>query len=116
MALAASAFHSRGVALPEKHNTSQLLSVEDGIGVVSIEGPILRKPDIFDRVILGATSSVEIGQAIREAAGRDDIKAVMLLSSETGHPINAAGRKAGAAPHPSAAASGVRVGPWAVGI
>ena len=29
-------------------------------------------------MILGATSSVEIGQAIREAAGRDDIKAVML--------------------------------------
>ena len=78
MALTAGAFHSRGGTLPEKHNTSQLLSVEDGIGVVSIEGPILRKPDLFDRVILGATSSVEIGQAIREAAGRDDIKAVLL--------------------------------------
>ena len=78
MALTASSFHSRGGTLPEKHSTSQLLSVEDGIGVVSIEGPILRKPDIFDRVILGATSSGEIGSAIREAAGRDDIKAVML--------------------------------------
>ena len=76
--MATAAFHSRGGTLPEKHNASQLLSVEDGIGVVSIEGPILRKPDIFDRVILGATSSAEIGSAVREAAGRDDIKAVML--------------------------------------
>ena len=78
MAVAVSVFHSRGGTLPEKHNASPLLSVEDGIGVVSIEGPILRKPDIFDRVILGAASSGEIGSAIREAAGRDDIKAVML--------------------------------------
>jgi signal peptide peptidase SppA len=52
--------------------------VEDGIGVVAIEGPILRKPDLFARIFFGATSSEDIGDAIREAAGRDDIKAVFL--------------------------------------
>ena len=47
--------------------SNPLLSVEDGIGTVSIDGPILRKPDIFARVLLGATGSEEIGAALREA-------------------------------------------------
>ncbi len=41
--------------------SSPLLTVEDGIGVVAIEGPILRKPDLFARVLFGATGSEEIG-------------------------------------------------------
>ncbi len=57
---------------------SAILSVEDGIGVIAIEGPILRKPDLFARLFFGATSSEEIGDALREAAGRNDIKAVFL--------------------------------------
>jgi signal peptide peptidase SppA len=68
----------RGGMLPKQASESSLLSVEDGIGVVAIEGPILRKPDLFARIFFGATSSEEIGDAIREAAGRDDIKAVFL--------------------------------------
>ena len=55
-----------------------MLSVEDGVGTVSIDGPILRKPDLFARVLLGATDSEEIGAALREAGQRDDIKAVFL--------------------------------------
>ena len=46
--------------------------------MVAIEGPILRKPDLFARVFFGATSSEEIGAALREAGSRDDIKAVFL--------------------------------------
>lgn len=68
----------RGGMLPKQASESSLLSVEDGIGVVAIEGPILRKPDLFARIFFGATSSEEIGDAIREAAGREDIKAVFL--------------------------------------
>ena len=68
----------RGGMLPKQASESSLLSVEDGIGVVAIEGPILRKPDLFARIFFGATSSEEIGDALREAAGRDDIKAVFL--------------------------------------
>ena len=64
--------------LPKQASESSLLSVEDGIGVVAIEGPILRKPDLFARIFFGATSSEEIGDALREAAGREDIKAVFL--------------------------------------
>jgi ClpP class serine protease len=78
MALAARAFNERGNPLPQPAQTNPLLSVEDGIGTVSIEGPILRKPDIFARVLMGATDSEEIGSAIREAGQRPDVKAVML--------------------------------------
>ena len=63
---------------PKKATENPLLTIEDGIGVIAIEGPILRKPDLFARVFLGATSSEEIGEALREAAGRNDIKAVFL--------------------------------------
>ena len=45
---------------------------------MSIDGPILRKPDIFARVLFGATDSEEIGAALREAGQRDDIRAVFL--------------------------------------
>ena len=65
-------------AQPQAEPPHPLLSIEDGIGVVSIEGPILRKPDLFARVFMGATSSEDIGDALREAAERPDIKAVFL--------------------------------------
>jgi signal peptide peptidase SppA len=68
----------RGGFLPKQAAESQLLSIEDGIGVVAIEGPILRKPDLFARIFFGATSSEDIGEALREAGERDDIKAVFL--------------------------------------
>ena len=48
------------------------------MATISIEGPILRKPGLFARVIMGATDSEEIGAAIREANDRTDVKAVML--------------------------------------
>ena len=65
-------------AQPQADPPHHLLSIEDGIGVVSIEGPILRKPDLFARVFMGATSSEDIGDALREAGERPDIKAVFL--------------------------------------
>ena len=48
------------------------------MATVTISGPIIRKPDIFARVLMGATDSEEIGSAIQEAASRPDIKAVFL--------------------------------------
>lgn len=78
MAASLRSFVDRGGSLPNKPPASQLLSVEDGIGVVAIEGPILRRPDLFARIFFGATSSEEIGDALRESAGREDIKAVFL--------------------------------------
>ena len=78
MAATAQAFQARGGALLDSRREAPLLTVEDGIGTVSIEGPILRKPDPFARILFGATDSEAIGDALREAAGRDDIRAVFL--------------------------------------
>ena len=77
MAQASRTFHDRAATLTAIPSNS-LLRVENGVGVVAIEGPILRKPDLFARVFMGATDSDEIGDAIREASERDDIKAVFL--------------------------------------
>ncbi len=76
MAATAQAF--RGGPLPDARPASPILTVEDGIGTVAIEGPILRKPDMLTRVLFGATDSEAIGAALREAAERPDIKAVFL--------------------------------------
>lgn len=78
MAASLRSLADRGGSLPQHQPSSSLLSVEDGIGVVAIEGPILRKPDLFARVFFGATGSEDIGAALREAGSRDDIKAVFL--------------------------------------
>jgi ClpP class serine protease len=54
---------------------SSLLSVENDIGVMAIEEPILRKSD-FLRAFTGASYSDEIGNTIREASEHDVINAV----------------------------------------
>ena len=76
MAHAARGYPDRGTIQPRPSNP--LLSNENGIGVVAINGPILRKPDAFARVMLGATDSEEIHAALSEAGQRDDIRAVFL--------------------------------------
>ncbi|WP_295447401.1 S49 family peptidase [uncultured Thiodictyon sp.] len=78
MAAASRSFLDRGAALPQPGQSNPLLSVEDGIGVIAIDGPMMRKPDIFARVLFRAADSNMIGDAIREAGARDDIKAVLL--------------------------------------
>ena len=78
MAIAARSFDSGTINLAANKPNSPLLTIDKGIGVIAIEGPIVRKPDIFARVLMGATDSDEIGDAIREASERDDIKAVFL--------------------------------------
>ena len=78
-AMVASAEEARGRDTSSMSRQSNpLLHVEDGIGTVAIEGPILRKPDIFARIFMGATDSTEIGEALREAGERDDVGAVFL--------------------------------------
>jgi hypothetical protein len=47
LALAVRAFNDRGGQLPQPRPKSPLLTVEGGIGTVSIEGPIFRKSSLF---------------------------------------------------------------------
>lgn len=78
MAQSARAYRDQPGTFQDGAPRSPLLSIEDGIASVAIEGPILRKPDIFARVFMGATDSEEIHNALREAGDRADVKAVFL--------------------------------------
>jgi signal peptide peptidase SppA len=55
-----------------------LLSVENGVGVIDIHGPIIRSPDRLSRLLFGATSHDDISAALQDAAGRNDVHAVFL--------------------------------------
>lgn len=57
---------------------SSLLTVENGVGVVAMSGPMIRKPDILSQILFNATDTEEITAAVREAANRPDIEAVFL--------------------------------------
>lgn len=63
---------------PDPPVNSPLLQIEDGLGIVAISGPMLRKPDVFDRVFLGACDTEEVAAAIEEARSREDIQAIFL--------------------------------------
>jgi hypothetical protein len=53
MAIAARSFDSGSINLAANKPSSPLLTIDKGIGVIAIEGPIVRKPDIFARVLMG---------------------------------------------------------------
>ncbi len=72
----------------ERKEAHPLLSVEDGIGVISISGPMLRRPDLFSILIFGATDTEEIARAIREATERDDVQAIFLDIDSPGGTVN----------------------------
>lgn len=73
---------------PAEPPTSDLLCVEDGIGIVSIAGPLMKRPDLFSRVLLGATDMDEISEALDEAGERDDVQAVLLAIDSPGGTVS----------------------------
>ena len=74
MAIAARSFDRETINLAANKPSSPLLAIDKGIGVIAIKDPIVRKPDIFARVLMAATDALEIGDAICEASDRDDMQ------------------------------------------
>jgi len=87
MVAATKSFFDNTPDLPERPN-SPCLSVEDGVGVVAITGPMLRNPDLFDRIIFGACDTGELINAVAEAAARPDIEAIFLDIDSPGGSVN----------------------------
>lgn len=87
MVAATKSFFDENPDLPDRP-ISPRLSVEDGVGVVAITGPMLRNPDIFDRIILGACDTGELINAVVEAAARPDIEAIFLDIDSPGGSVN----------------------------
>lgn len=78
MLLTADAFFQNGGDTRQPPPTNPLLAVADGVGTIDIIGPIMRNPDVFDRLLMDATDSNEIHDAIEQAASRPDVRAVFL--------------------------------------
>ena len=53
-------------------------ALENGVGVVNLTGPLIRKPDFIASVLFGATDTDEAIAAVREAGQRPDVEAVFL--------------------------------------
>jgi signal peptide peptidase SppA len=84
---ASRAFFDNHTELP-KPPESACLNVEGGVGVVSIRGPMLRNPDAFDTLILGACDTEALIRAVQEAGGRDDVQALLLDIDSPGGSVN----------------------------
>ena len=73
---------------PDDPPDSDLLEIEDGIGIIPIRGVLMKRPDIFSRLLLGATDMDEISEALDEAGEREDVQAVLLAIDSPGGTVN----------------------------
>lgn len=77
MAVAVQTFTAAPSSFPSAE-ASPLLNIENGVGVIDVSGPLIRKPDIFSQVFFGATDTEYLTAAVREAASRPDVEAIFL--------------------------------------
>jgi len=57
---------------------SPLLSIEEGVGIISMFGPIIRRPGLIEQVLFGATDSESLIEAVNEAGANPSVQAVFL--------------------------------------
>ncbi len=77
MAAQAVAFFDARLTLPEP-SSNPLLSVEDGVGIIRIHGPLMRDPDLISSLLFGATDMNQVAEAIQEAVAQDAVKSILL--------------------------------------
>jgi len=87
MATQAVAFFDARLKLPERES-NPVLSVENGIASVRVHGPLMRQPDLFSVLLFGATDMNQVAAAIGEAAGREDVDALLLDIDSPGGTVN----------------------------
>jgi signal peptide peptidase SppA len=76
---------SEGMPKPEE---PEFLSVENGVGIVSINGVLMKRPGFFERILLDATDMDEIAVALEAARDREDVQAVFLDIDSPGGMVN----------------------------
>jgi signal peptide peptidase SppA len=87
MATKAIGFFDNRSALPEPL-INPLISVEDGVGIIVLHGPMMRNPDFISRLLLDALDTEQAIAAVSEAAGRDDVQAIFLDIDSPGGTVN----------------------------
>jgi signal peptide peptidase SppA len=84
---AAQSFFKEGVPTTLR-TESKLLSVQGGIGTVTLRGPMMRNPDVIDQLVFGATDTEEVLAAVHEASEREDVQAILLDIDSPGGSVN----------------------------
>ena len=87
MAAQAVAFFDARLTLPEP-SSNPLLSVEDGIGIIRIHGPLMRDPDLISSLLFGATDMDQVAEAIQEAVAQNAVKSILLDIDSPGGTVN----------------------------
>ena len=87
MATKAFGFFDNQVKLPDP-TSNPLLSVDDGVGIISLNGPMMRNPDLISRLLFDALDIEEAMDAVNEAAERDDVDAILLDIDSPGGTVN----------------------------
>ena len=62
----------------DDEDTPDLLTVQAGVGIIPIHGPMTRNPDLISRLLFGATDIEEIIEAANAAAICPEVQAVFL--------------------------------------
>ncbi len=65
-----------------------LLTVEGGVGIVTVHGALMKRPDFFARLLLGATDMEDVAAALEAARDRADVQAVFLDVDSPGGSVN----------------------------
>jgi len=86
VATSRSFFESPSQIEPEPE--SPLLSIDDGVGIITICGPIIRRPGLIAQFLFGATDTEAIIEAVNEAARNPAVQAVLLDVDSPGGSVN----------------------------
>ena len=65
-----------------------LLTVDGGVGIVTVHGALMKRPDFFARLLLGATDMEDVAAALEAARDRADVQAVFLDVDSPGGTVN----------------------------
>lgn len=87
MAAQAAAFFDARFSLPESAE-NPLLTMEDGVGIIRLHGPLMRDPDLISTLLFGATDINQVADAVRQAADSKEVKSILLDIDSPGGTVN----------------------------
>ena len=87
MAAQAAAYFDARFSLPEAAE-NPLLTMEDGVGIIRLHGPLMRDPDLISTLLFGATDINQVADAVRQAADSKEVKSILLDIDSPGGTVN----------------------------
>lgn len=87
MAAQAAAYFDARFSLPEAAE-NPLLTMEDGVGIIRLHGPLMRDPDLISTLLFGATDINQVADAVRQASDSKEVKSILLDIDSPGGTVN----------------------------